>query len=403
VLEKVYRGQVTVKEFVTKEAGMVVSTAATTQIDDLLYRIGGKLQLSETAYGLAEERYRAIAALLQNSSRLAKYKPDIYPQGSLRIGTTVKLRGRREFDLDFVCEFQASAEMFPDPVLLLDIVEEILRSNGLYKDKIERKNRCIRIIYADEFYMDILPACPNPRPGPYGDTCVLVPDCNAQAWKHSNPKGFASWYETQARQAVVAFRKAIEPLPEQQSYEDLTALNRVVQLVKRHRDIFFEGEPKHAPISIVLTTLAAQTYLGQTSVSEAMMRVLNGICALIPNEVHGRMRVLNPTNTNEDLSERWDEQPEAYLAFVSWIRRFAKTWEGLLNAHGLQNVKAVLEGMFGERVAGVAVQEHIKAFEVRRQAGQLAVERGSGLIVPATVASSIAIPRNTFYGDERVL
>lgn len=195
---------------------MLVRNAAAVQIDDLLDRIGVKLQLNETAYRLAEDRYKAIATLLaETGSGLAKYRPDIYPQGSLRIGTTVKLRRRNEFDLDFVCEFQVSPETFPDPIALLDMIEEILRGNGVYKDKIERKNRCIRVIYADEFYMDILPACPNPSPGLYGATCVLVPDCNAQAWKHSNPKGFARWYESRAQEAVFTFRKAIEPLPEQ--------------------------------------------------------------------------------------------------------------------------------------------------------------------------------------------
>ena len=379
---------------------MLVRNVAAVQIDDLLDRIGVKLQLSESAYSLAEDRYKAIATLLgETSTALAKYRPDIYPQGSLRIGTTVKLRRRNEFDLDFVCEFQASPKSFPDPTVLLDIIEEILRGNGLYKDKVERKNRCIRVIYADEFYMDILPACPNPSTGLYGATCVLVPDCTARAWKHSNPKGFARWYESRAQEAVLSFGKAIEPLPEQQNYEDLTTLNRIVQLMKRHRDIVFERLPKQAPISIVLTTLAAKTYLGHESVSAAMAQVLNGICALIPNVAERRLQVLNPTNLDEDLSERWDDNPEAYLAFVSWIHAFAKTWTDLLDVHGIQNVKVILEKMFGERVARVAVEEHIKAFEAPRRSGGLAIKRGSGLIVPAATASSTPIPRNTFYGD----
>lgn len=170
--------------------------------------------------------------------------------------------------------------------------------------------------------------------------------------------------------------------------------------MKRHRDIVFERLPKQAPISIVLTTLAAKTYAGHESVSEAMLHVLNGICALIPNVAEGRLQVLNPTNLSEDLSERWDNDPEAYLGFVSWINAFAKTWNHLLSVHGIQNTKIVLEKMFGERVARVAVEEHIKAFEGPRQSGGLAVKRGSGLIVPAATASSTPIPRNTFYGDQ---
>lgn len=380
---------------------MLVNTAAAVQLDDLLDRIGIKLQLSETAYERAEERYKAIATLLgKASSTLAKYRPDIYPQGSLRIGTTVKLRGRNEFDLDFVCELQADPRIFPNPTVLLDIIEGILRASEIYRDKVERKNRCIRVIYADEFYMDVLPACPNPSTGLYGEHCVIVPDCAAQDWKHSNPKGYALWFENRAKEAVFSFRKAIEPLPEQQSYEDLATLNRVVQLLKRHRDVVFEKNPKQAPISIVLTTLAAQTYLGEASVSDAMGQLLDGITSLIPNLAVGRLQVPNPTNSGEDLSERWDDNPEAYLAFVSWIRTLATTWQELLNTRGIQNTKAVLETMFGEKVTKTAVEDHIRAFEEPRQSGRLAVQRGTGLIVPAVTSAATAIPRNTFYGDE---
>src|SRR3712207_3431678 len=113
---------------------IVVATTPTTQLDDLLNRIGIKLQLSPTAHDLAAERYKAIAAWLRaDGSPLAEYELEIYPQGSLRIGTTVKLRGRKEFDLDFVCEFQVDPSVFPDPIKLLDIIEARLLMHGTYR------------------------------------------------------------------------------------------------------------------------------------------------------------------------------------------------------------------------------------------------------------------------------
>jgi hypothetical protein len=380
---------------------MVVATSETTQLDDLLDRIGIKLQLSPTAYDLAVARYGAIAEWLRaEGSPLAEYELEIYPQGSLRIGTTVKLRGRKEFDLDFVCEFQVDPSVFPDPIKLLDMIEARLRAHGTYRTMVDRKNRCIRVTYANEFYMDILPACPAPSVCLYGEHCVVVPDCDADDWKPSNPKGYALWYEGRAREAVVKFRKSVEPLPEQQDYEELATLNRVVQLIKRRRDVFFEKAPKgRAPISIVLTTLAAQNYLGHASVSEAMGVVLNGIVRMIPDVAQGRLKVANPTNPAEDLSERWDADPEAYLSFVSWIMSFRVEWEELMQQRGIHNVKAKLEEMFGERVAKEVVEEHIKAYESPRQTGGLGVERGTGLIVPAS-SSATTIQRNTFYGGK---
>jgi len=380
---------------------MIAMTTPSTELDDILDRVGLKLQLSETAYDEANKRYTAIGDWLgAPASRLAIYKPDIYPQGSLRIGTTVKPRGRDEFDLDLVCELQTNPETFPNPIALLALVEGRLREHETYRSMTERKNRCLRVTYANQFHLDILPACPSPGPGPYGGHSVLVPDCDADDWKPSNPKGYALWFEDRAREAAKEFKRAFEALPEQQSYEELAILNRVVQLIKRRRDIEFENTPKFAPISIVLTTLAAQAYRGQPSVSEAMLAALDGIIISIPNVAAGRLRVLNPTNAGEDLSERWDDNPEAYFAFVKWMNSFRTDWQELLNVRGIQNVKTVLERMFGERVAKEVVTEHIRFFETPRQSGGLAVERGTGRIVPVTVAASTPILRNTFHGDD---
>lgn len=381
---------------------MVLATSPTTELDDLLDRVGRKLQLSQTAYEQAVDRYGSVTRWLSaDGSPLAKYNPDIYPQGSLRIGTTVKPRGRNEFDLDLVCEFQADPNAFPDPIDLLDLVEGRLNDNDLYRGKVKRMNRCIRLVYANEFHMDILPACPSASVCLYGEHCVVVPDCDADGWKPSNPKGYALWYEDAARRAVVVFRKSVEPVPQQQAYDELAALNRVVQLIKRHRDIFFEDAPKgRAPISIVLTTLAAQNYRGHSSVTEAMSVILNGIVGMIPDLAAGRLKVQNPTNPAEDLSEKWGGDPEAYLAFVSWVTGFRDRWGELTQQRGLPNVRAILEKMFGERVAKEVVEDHLKSLDGPRQSGGLAVERGTGTIVSAASSSATVIPRNTFYGSE---
>src|SRR5207237_4158525 len=146
-------------------------------------------------------------------------------------------------------------------------------------------------------------------------------------------------------------------------------------------------------------TLAAQNYAGHASVSEAMTIVLSGIAGMIPNVAHRRLKVTNPTNPDEDLSERWDGDPDAYLAFVSWLTDFRANWAELMRQQSLPNIKAVLEKMFGERIAKEVVEEHIKAYDESRLAGGLGVERGTGRIVPAATAAATAIPRNTFYGD----
>jgi hypothetical protein len=151
------------------------------------YEKGG--HLSQTRHDLAANRYKTIGQLLcARESPFADQDPEVYPQGSMRLGTTVRpLDG--PFDLDFVR--QLSLPYFAvDPIALLTQLFTFFKANERYKDMVERKNRCVRLNYADDFYMDILPAC---RDTAAGLTCIRVPDRAMKGWKGSNPIGYTDW------------------------------------------------------------------------------------------------------------------------------------------------------------------------------------------------------------------
>jgi hypothetical protein len=61
-----------------------------------------------------------------------------------------------------------------------------------------------------------------------------------------------------------ALKANIEDVPE---WRVKTPLQRAVQLLKRHRDVYFAGDYENRPISIIITTLAAHAYKNQENVS----------------------------------------------------------------------------------------------------------------------------------------
>jgi hypothetical protein len=366
-----------------------------TQLDDLLARICGKLQISPTQFRLAETRYHAIGDwLAANGSPLAIYKPQIYSQGSLRIGTTVKPLLTQEYDLDLVCEIKSTHLQFANPIELLNLVEARLRQHDTYKKMLVRKNRCIRLDYANEFHLDILPACPDPASG---STCVVVPDRTAQCWKPSNPRGYAGWFDAVAGDIQVKAIRMAEPLPDQVAAEDMVVLKLTVQLLKRWRDLSFARNLDVAPISIVLTTLAGHFYRRQDSVNEALTGILDGIVSAIP--VSGRLRVCNPSNEKEDLTERWDRHPEAYRAFVKGITEFASQWRRVNAQRGIPQISSFLEHLFGESLAKNVIGEQAQFIEAERKASRLSVSSASGGIVSAATPNSTPLRHNTFYGS----
>ena len=367
-------------------------------LEDLLQRVGVKLQISKTQRELAEDRYLAVGTWLSKDEELFDgAEINIYPQGSLSIGTTVKPLSRQEYDLDLVCEINESPEG-KDAIELLNKIEQRLKDNAIYKDKVERKNRCIRLNYANEFHMDILPAYPA---NPEIDTCIKVPDRKAEGWKDSNPKGYTAWFIERSNlieKSLIEARAEIQPLPKDESVEIMPPLKRAVQLIKRYRDIYFEEENNLAPISIVLTTLAGQEYEGQRSVNETITHVLNQISLLI-SKSNKRIVVLNPSNSKEDLSERWDGHPELYRAFVKFIKDLKVNWEQLNEIQGLNEIAEKLKEMFGENITIQVLKEQAAHLEKFRSNKGLAVI-GSGLLVAATTEKAVAMEKNTFYGKE---
>ncbi|MBZ5539843.1 MAG: nucleotidyltransferase [Acidobacteriia bacterium] len=367
------------------------------QMNDLLRSICEELQVSPTAYDQAVNRYTAVCNWLEaDGSAVAVFNPTIYPQGSMKIGTTVKPFGRDEYDLDLVCEFRISVDKLQSPLQLLKLLEARMREHELYRSILEMKNRCVRLNYANEFHLDILPACPDLS---VGGTCLFVPDRKSQTWKPSNPKGYADWFESRCELALkmlIESRRLMtkaEPIPPQEATEEKAILKRVVQLLKRWRDVRYQREPKLAPISMVLTTMAAQAYGGERTVTEAMTSVLNSFVTQIAS-TNSRVYVLNPANRKEDLSERWGDAAQ-YRVFVDGIREFHEQWDRVLATSGIHNVSEQLEGFFGEPVKA-AIKKQARTLQDLREKSSLRVAQ-AGLLSSAP-AIGVPVRSNTFHG-----
>jgi hypothetical protein len=361
---------------------------AKSQLDDLLYEVCRDLQLSSSRYKLAEERYGTIARALEaDASPFRLYQPLIYPQGSMRLGTTVKpVDGPH--DLDLVCEL-ALLHWHVQPIPLLDSFYEFLRTLSAYRGMLSRKNRCVRITYADEFHLDILPACKDQQAG---GTCIRVPDRELEAWSPSNPVGYAEWFEKSSC-VVRRLVAAAMPLARQQDADQKNPLQLCVQLIKRWRDRHFEEKLK--PASIVLTTLAARSYAGQESVTDALSGILTGILDSVAQaEQQGqRIVVLNPSNPREDLSERWNGNHEAYQAFKAGMASLFTDWRAVtsrrVSAHG------ALEQLFGEPVRRAILSQARRLQKARRSSGLGVTAAG---IIAAVGPTVVPIRPNTFHG-----
>lgn len=386
---------------------MYFTLGAEEQLNDLLNRIGSKLQLDNTRKERAKTSYETLCNWIKNDKAyFNNYEIDFYSQGSYRTGTTVKPLTGDEFDLDFVLEVKGNWKS-ENPLQILSHLTRRLKENNTYKNIVEVKTRCVRVNYANEFHIDVLPGFPEEK---YSENDkIKVPDRDIKNWTDSNPKGYAKWFDDICKKYnTIRIEKraiaSVEPLPESPPYEFIEPLRRAVQLIKRFRDNYYKDKDISAPRSIVLTTLAADYYNGETSEYETILNILDGIHKSIVNSNGKPIQIYNPMNNKEKLSEKWDNDPILYKSFCEFINYFATQWSNLKSLESLEEKAVVLQDLFGETVSKDVIREQAEYINKFRSNNKLAINTTNGMLMGFTGVSNKSnnikvVPKNTFYGE----
>lgn len=353
------------------------------------------LDLPDSAYEKASERYDDLGEWFERAeSEVSGNNPHIFPQGSFRLGTAIRPIDESEaYDLDLACKLRDG--IGKDTHTQESLKELIRRELELYrkargiKSPLEPKHRCWRLEYQDvlSFHMDIVPCIPadeNRRKaildsirstgldefvaGAASQTTVAITDDRHQSfksicddWNISNPEGYAKWFEYRMspQQTKILFEKAqVDDVP---LYKKKTPLQRVIQILKRHRDNWSKDNPDSKPISIIITTLAARAYNGETDIVEALGNVLEKMGTLVNPT---RPRVPNPVDPEEDFADRWYRHDCMYLRleehFHAWLLQARIDFQHITSTTDTEFLCEQIEEKFSLRV---------NEFELKKQLG----------------------------------
>lgn len=367
------------------------------QLDDLLDRMAESLQLDKTRYELMTQHYEAIKKWIEADELFFKpFKYELYPHGSVRIRTTVKPIGKDEFDLDIALHLKIQWNSHT-PEKIYSELKRRLSEHSVYKEKIELKNRCIRLNYSGDFHMDILPGI---QENEWNEDKLRVPDRMLGYWVSSNPRGYAKWFLEKTNMVKISLlEKALraENLPSN-NYEDKKPLQRAVQLIKRYRDIYFQDNDDFKTSSIVLTTISGLYYNGEESIFLTIENIINKIRRhTFYNSA--RIKVLNPVNSDEDFTDKWENEPRYYEAFRAFCEHLYEQWQELKKDNGIIFEGHILKGLFGEDLYSRAQISQADIIEKARNSNQLGINRSSGIIGGIGAATTTPVKSNTFFGD----
>jgi Second Messenger Oligonucleotide or Dinucleotide Synthetase domain len=304
------------------------------------------LDISPTDFELAKKRYLSVAQYLESGNYESGNNINIYLQGSFRLGTVIRpYRNKQnaDYDIDQVCEINGKNVI---PSQLKHDVGDWLNMNENYKRMLDEEGRrCWTLKYASSdgrpgFHLDILPA--RLENGLSTKINITHKIEKKYAWRSSNPKGYYSWFKNintfesllfeEQRKAIYSgnmeLYESVKDVPKQLIR---TSLQRSIQLLKRHRDVYFDSN-KNKPISIIITTICTHKYqkkgvldsvrIFADYVANRLELLMSGQSLPIDNIldfIDNKWVVKNPTDENENFADKWTQNFQLSKNFFAWI------------------------------------------------------------------------------------
>ena len=255
--------------------------AATGQAPAASFATGSVFDPTAAERELAIRRYQALGVELDEIWSATRGENRIFPQGSFRLGTvTRRMNGDIDIDIDCVAVRDIDRSSITQEELKEEVglaVKAYARRPDSGRPIITESDRCWTLTWPG-MHLDVLPAIPASA---FLDG-LLITDKSVRAWQHSNPVGYANWFHgrmaAEFREEEVRLAKALQ-VDDVPAWQVKTSLQRSVQALKRHRDLYFIDRPEHRPSSIVITTLAAKAYSGGGD----LLDVLRDITRLMPS------------------------------------------------------------------------------------------------------------------------
>lgn len=339
--------------------------------------VASDLDIPVQVFEEAVRAYDLLGEWLREDS-VARYNADseLYPQGSARLGTVVRPIGRDDYDIDTVYRRDIKKSSTTQDTLFRELGEQLQAFIDNYPGDgppptLDAKPRCWTLSYAGGFHLDVLPAIPDGDAAHHNvrnhDDGIFITDRALRNWLPSNPRGYAAWFEERMGAEYTTLlleeaRKANVDVEDVPRHRVKTTLQRVVQILKRHRDVMFKTNPDDKPVSILITTLAALAHRGEGSVEEALAWIAVNMRQHIEKE-DGEWTVSNPVRPDENFANKWNTNEARRDAFFDWL--------------------GVVEGVFGGLRSSSDVSDIVES---------LRSTRGSLPIASGTTSAAVAVP-----------
>ena len=322
--------------------------------DTLIIKAMEGIELSPTMENNAREKYEAIYNYIDGAGQQYDFKP----QGSFLIGTAIRpLKDGKDgnYDLDVL----AISRLPKNQITPKDVKHNIgdcLKQNKIYLERLEDEDdNCWTIQYADVsdgvgFALDIVPSVKEYSLGEMKAVSITQKNGDVYDWKYSSSLVFADWFLEingkfltneliQRERERLISNKVYASIDDIPTFAYKTNLQRAVQFIKRHRDIFYDRSQSNKPSTVLITALVTDAVKDTPllSISDIIDMFTNKIMYDVISIKNGKV-VSNPIDPSEDLAAGMTEKD--WSTFNRWILNLEKLFkdsEERTFKHGLHN------------------------------------------------------------------
>ncbi len=348
---------------------------------ELMDKIAQALDITPDMFNKAMSVANGLANYIENQG----YTVEVYKQGSFKLGTIIKPYKKdrnSDYDMDLVVQYGDKKEK-QNPSEIKQRLGNVLKKS-YYKDYLDKEGRrCWTLIYPKtktidaSFHIDLLPCLDEDisvketiTPIKYRSSAIAITNIKDKEsnpiiydWQSSNPKGYIQWFHElntnkynsvraqDKKRVFEANRTLFESVEKVGDEYTRTPLQKVIQILKRHRDVMYTNNiyADYKPISIIITTLVGkiveENSIVYNSTYELLHKILLGLefyagllttgmssdfsedfknKKLITKHMHtGKpyWSIKNPADSNENLANRWNDAPQYSIEFFKWIKQ----------------------------------------------------------------------------------
>ena len=399
------------------------------ELDEILVALCESLDITQTQFDNLSRSYNAVGDYLKNDPQFERFNPIVTPQGSLRLGTIIQpINVDDDLDVDLVFRLSEKNPTWTQKDLK-DKVGTRLKDSNRYSPMVkeEEGRRCWTLLYRDnsdnpkeKYHMDILPSVAdkdyaNKLTKLYAESfseksidqiSIRITDNKSEDyntskdikdWLKSNPDGYALWFANRCKSDESIKMRAEDVVPIGKYNKEKTTLQRIVQILKRHRDIMFSEDTDNKPISIIITTLAAKAYHGEKDLLVGLTNVVTNLGKGITKDQYGIYWVANPVNPEENFADKWETHPKRKANFFKWLDAVKQDLINISDGSVKQIILKRLQRSFGKDTI-----THVATILAERRQAKIAVGAAlltnTGTVAAGPIGKTINTS-NTFYGD----